>query len=277
MKYATVDINGRRAVGVIEAGRFAPLAFEGDMRAFIAARAAGLEPAPATGAPRPLARVRLCAPIDNPSKILALGRNYAEHAAEGGAPVPTRPLIFAKLPSAIIGHGDAIRWDPAISDKIDWEAELAVVIGRVARGVAEADALDCVFGYTCANDVTARDLQEGDGQWTRAKGMDTFCPLGPWIETEIADPNNLRIESWVGLERMQQSNTRQMVFNVRYLIAYLSRMFTLYPGDIILTGTPAGVGHARTPPRFLQPGDSVRVEIEGIGTLENRCEHDEPA
>ncbi len=268
MKYATAEIDGKRMIGVIDAGRFAPLAFAGDMRAFIEADAPQVE----TGAARPLAQVKLCAPIDNPSKILALGRNYAEHAAEEGAALPAEPLIFAKLPSAIVGHGDAIRWDPEITKEVDWEAELAVIIGQLARNVAEAEALRYVFGYTCANDVTARDLQHGDGQWTRGKSLDTFCPLGPWIETEIDDPNALSIASWVNLDRMQDSNTRHMVFKVPHLIAYLSRMFTLYPGDLILTGTPSGVGFARKPPRFLSDGDSVRVEIERIGVLQNVCQ-----
>ncbi|MCZ7542075.1 MAG: fumarylacetoacetate hydrolase family protein [Anaerolineae bacterium] len=267
MKYATAEIDGARVVGVIEAGRLAPLEFDGDMRAYIAAGA----PQVAAGAARPLAQVRLCAPVDNPSKMLAIGRNYAEHAAEEGVPLPEAPLIFAKLPSAIIGHGDTIQWDPEITAEVDFEAELAVIIGREARGVSEAEALSYVFGYTCANDVSARDLQRGDGQWTRAKGLDTFCPLGPWIETDIADPNNLSITSWVNLDRMQDSNTGSMIFKVPYLIAYISRMFTLYPGDIILTGTPSGVGFARKPPRFLGDGDSVRVELEGIGVLQNVC------
>lgn len=268
MKYATAIVDDKCMIGLVEAGRFAPLDFDGDMRAYLEAGA----PPAASGAPRPLARVKLCAPIDNPSKILAIGRNYAEHVAEEGAALPKQPLIFTKLPSAIIGHGDAIRWNPEITTQVDWEAELAVIIGKKARHVAEAEALDYVFGYTCANDVTARDLQRGDGQWTRGKGLDTFCPLGPWIETEIAEPNALSISSWVGLDRMQDSNTGMMVFKVPYLISYLSQMFTLYPGDIILTGTPSGVGMGRKPPVYLRHGDSVRVEIERIGVLQNVCE-----
>ena len=221
---------------------------------------------------RPLAETKLAAPVQ-PSKICAIGLNYLDHVLEGGRPIPQSPVLFAKLPSAVIGPGDTICWEPALSDKIDWEAELAVVIGRTARRVRAADAYDYVFGYTCADDVSARDLQDRDGQWTRAKSLDTFCPLGPWIVTrdEVPDPHSLPIRCTVNGEVVQNSNTDQLIFRVPELIEFLSRAFTLLPGDIILTGTPPGVGHYRNPPRYLQDGDTVAVEIEGIGALVNVC------
>jgi 2-keto-4-pentenoate hydratase/2-oxohepta-3-ene-1,7-dioic acid hydratase in catechol pathway len=251
----------------------------GDMRALIAAGpdvwarlASDLATADLSSFSRPLAEVRLAAPV-LPSKICAIGLNYLDHVLEGGRSIPKSPVLFAKLPSAVIGPGDAICWEPALSDKIDWEAELAVVIGRTARRVHAADAYDYVFGYTCVVDVSARDLQERDGQWTRAKSLDTFCPLGPWIVTrdEVPDPHSLPIRCTVNGEVVQRSNTDQLIFRIPELIEFLSRSFTLLPGDIILTGTPPGVGHYRKPPRYLQDGDTVAVEIDGIGALVNVC------
>jgi 2-keto-4-pentenoate hydratase/2-oxohepta-3-ene-1,7-dioic acid hydratase in catechol pathway len=216
----------------------------------------------------------LAAPIPAPPKILAIGRNYRGHASEEGVPLPTEPLIFAKLASAVVGPGAAIVWDEDRTTSVDYEAELAVVIGRRARNVEDRDALDFVFGYTCANDVSARDLQTRDGQWTRAKGLDTFCPLGPWIVTadEIENPQDLELECRVDGDLRQSSNTSAMVFGVAALISYLSRQFTLEPGDVILTGTPDGVGAFRSPPLFLQHGQEIVVAIEGIGELRNECE-----
>lgn len=221
---------------------------------------------------RPLASVKLAAPVQ-PSKICAIGLNYMDHVLEGGRKPPERPVLFAKLPTSVIGPGDEIRWEPALSDKIDFEAELAVVIGRTARRVKAADAYNYVFGYTCANDVTARDLQDTDGQWVRSKSFDTFCPLGPWIVTrdEIAEPHDLAIRCEVNGEIVQNSRTDQLIFRVPELIEFLSRAFTLLPGDVILTGTPPGVGHYRQPPRYLRDGDVVTVSIEGIGALTNVC------
>ena len=212
-------------------------------------------------------------PIVPATKILAIGLNYKDHAKEQKSALPTQPLIFIKLTSSVIPHGHPINWDPAITQAVDYEAELAVIIGKKARYVTEAEALDYVFGYTCANDVTARDLQAGDGQWARVKGMDTFCPLGPWIVTRdaVRDPQAIGIHSMVNGEVRQNSNTSEMVFSVRQIIAYLSRAFTLQPGDVILTGTPAGVGNGRDPKVFLAEGDEVVVELDGIGRLENRC------
>jgi len=206
-----------------------------------------------------LPEMRLLAPCE-PTKIVAVGRNYAEHAAEMQSQVPTEPLVFLKPPSAVIGPGAAIVYPP-ISQRVDYEAELAVVIGRRARNVPANEALDFVLGYTCGNDVTARDLQRKDGQWTRSKSFDTFCPLGPWIVTSL-DASDLPIESRVNGAVKQRSRTSQMIFPVAELIRHITQVMTLEPGDVILTGTPAGIGP-------LQPGDRVEVEIEGIGVLEN--------
>lgn len=209
-------------------------------------------------------------PATYPSKILAIGRNYHDHAIEGGAAPPEAPLLFNKLPNALNAH-DAPIVLPGISEKVDYEAELAVVIGRRAKRISQADALAHVFGYTLINDVTARDLQYGDGQWTRGKGLDTFAPLGPFITTrdEIADVQALRIEGRLNGEVMQTSNTSKMIFKVAYLVSYLSQAMTLEPGDVIATGTPEGVGVFRKPPVLLKAGDVFEVEIEGLGTLRN--------
>lgn len=221
----------------------------------------------------PLSDVTLLAPVPRPGKIIAIGRNYREHAAEEGQDVPSRPLMFAKFPSSIVADGVDITWDPAITSQVDYEAELAVVIGRSARNVTAADALDHVLGYACLNDVSARDVQFGDGQWTRGKSLDTFCPMGPMLTTvdEIPDPQALGIRCLVNDVVMQTSDTSQMYFSIAELIADCSANFTLEPGDIIATGTPGGVGAFRDPPVFLQDGDDVVVEVDGVGRLRNRC------
>ncbi len=215
----------------------------------------------------------MVAPI-KPGKLLCVGRNYAEHAAELNNPLPKKPLIFSKFPSCIIANGDTIQWHSSITQQVDWEGELVVVIGKTAKNIREEDAYEHIFGYTIANDVSARDLQDNDGQWTRAKGMDTFCPLGPSIvsKDDIPDPHALKIKTTVNGETMQDGNTSDMIFKVPFLVAYLSQTFTLEPGDLILTGTPSGVGKGMKPPRFLQSGDSVSVMIAGIGLLTNGCE-----
>jgi 2-keto-4-pentenoate hydratase/2-oxohepta-3-ene-1,7-dioic acid hydratase in catechol pathway len=220
-----------------------------------------------------LAAEDLLAPLPRPGKVVAIGRNYREHAAEEGVEPPAAPLVFAKWPSAVIGPGADIRWDPALTGQVDYEAELAVVIGRRARRVSTADALDHVLGYTCLNDVSARDLQFGDGQWVRGKSLDSFCPMGPAIVTsdEIADPQNLPIRCLVNDEVLQEANTSEMFFTVAEIVSHCSQAFTLDPGDVIATGTPSGVGAFRSPPRFLADGDRVVVEIDGIGRLENVC------
>jgi 2-keto-4-pentenoate hydratase/2-oxohepta-3-ene-1,7-dioic acid hydratase in catechol pathway len=209
-------------------------------------------------------------PAVYPSKILAIGRNYAEHAAEGGSEAPQAPIVFNKLPNSLSAHHAPIVLSP-VSEQVDFEAELAVVIGQRARRVSEADALDYVFGYTLINDVSARDLQFGDGQWMRGKSLDTFAPLGPFITTrdEIANVHELKIEGRLNGHVMQSSNTSRMIFKIPYLISYISQGITLEPGDVIATGTPDGVGVFRKPPIFLKAGDVFEVSIEGLGTLSN--------
>ncbi|MGZ8475945.1 MAG: fumarylacetoacetate hydrolase family protein [Candidatus Limnocylindria bacterium] len=222
---------------------------------------------------RPVADLRLLAPVSRPSKIVAVGRNYREHAAEEEAALPVAPLLFAKLPSALVGHGAEVIWSAELTGQVDYEAELAVVIGRRARSVTADRALEHVLGYTCLNDVSARDLQVGDGQWTRAKSLDTFCPMGPWLVTadEIPDPGALQVRCRVNGHVRQDASTAQLVHGVAELVAYCSQSFTLEPGDVIATGTPGGVGAFRDPPVFLADGDVVEVEIGGIGILRNRC------
>jgi len=221
----------------------------------------------------PLAEVKLLAPLTNPSKVVAIGLNYMDHCREQKVEPPKSPLIFAKFPTAIIGPQEAIRWDPALTGQVDFEAELAVIMGRRARRVSEAEALEYVAGYTICHDVSARDLQFGDGQWVRAKSLDTFCPLGPYLVTrdEILDPHQLAIRCTVNDAVLQNSNTQEMIFRIPFLIAYISRAFTLLPGDIITTGSPDGVGVFRSPKVFLKDGDRVTIEIEGLGQLTSFC------
>jgi len=212
-----------------------------------------------TGNRAPLSECRLLAPV-LPSKIVAVGRNYAEHAAEFGGDVPEEPLLFLKPSTAVIGPEDPIR-KPAGVTRLDHEAELAVVVNGLVRNADEEAAAAAILGYTCGNDVSARDYQATDGQWTRAKGFDTFCPLGPWIETDI-DPYGLRIQGRVNGEVRQDANTKELTFPPAFLVSYISKIMTLLPGDVIMTGTPAGVGP-------VEPGDTVEIEIEGIGVLRN--------
>jgi len=213
---------------------------------------------------------RWLAPVQ-PVNLLAIGLNYRRHAAESGASVPDHPLVFAKLTTCVTGTNEPIILPREAPDEVDYEAELAVVIGRTARRVPEADALQYVLGYMCGNDVSARDCQRRiDLQWTRAKSFDTFGPLGPWLVTDPGiDPNALSIKTLLNGQVMQDSNTRDMIFSVPALISYLSRQFTLVPGTVILTGTPEGVGMGQSPPRYLREGDEVVVEIEGLGALRN--------
>jgi 2-keto-4-pentenoate hydratase/2-oxohepta-3-ene-1,7-dioic acid hydratase in catechol pathway len=204
--------------------------------------------------------VRLLAPV-LPTKVVAVGKNYADHAKEMGDDVPEEPIIFLKPSTSVVGPDDPIIY-PAGVDRVDFEGELAVIVGKMARRLDEANALQVVLGFTCANDVTARNLQASDGQWTRAKGFDTFCPLGPWIETDL-DSSDLAVRTLVNDEQRQSSRTSMLVISVARLLAFISGVMTLLPGDVILTGTPAGIG-------ALSPGDRVEVEIEGIGVLTNR-------
>ena len=218
------------------------------------------QPLVLTGEQVALDDVRLLAPVIPRSKVIGIGRNYADHAKEMGGEPPAQPLMFLVPNTAVVGPGDPIVM-PAGSQEISYEGELAVIIGRIAKDVPKERVHEVVYGYTCANDVTARDWQRGDGQWARAKGFDTSKPLGPWISTEL-DVSNLRIQSRLAGETRQDGNTADMIFDVETLVSYVSAAFTLLPGDVILTGTPAGVG-------LVEPGQRVDVEIEGIGTLSN--------
>ena len=211
--------------------------------------------------------------IRRPGKIVCVGLNYHDHAEEGGQDLPKAPLLFAKWPNTLIGHGEPIVL-PAEAKEVDYEAELGVVVGTTAKHVSERDALDHVQGYICVNDVSARDLQFGDGQWTRGKSPDSFCPVGPRLvpREEIDDPQALAIRCVLNGQTMQDSSTSQMIFSVAEIIAYVTRVITLEPGDLIATGTPAGVGVFRDPQVLLQDGDEVSVEIEGLGTLTNPVE-----
>lgn len=217
--------------------------------------------------------VRVLAPLARPSKIIGIGLNYRDHCREQNVPPPAHPVLFSKYPSAIIGPGDVIRWDRGVTDKVDVEAELAVVIGRRAKGISTAEASDVVAGYTILNDISARDLQYADRQWDRGKSLDTFCPMGPWLVTgdEVGDSGQLGIRCTVNGHVCQESNTSEMIFSVAELIAFITQGITLEAGDVIATGTPGGVGHFRKPPVYLRDGDEVAISIERIGELKNRA------
>jgi len=222
----------------------------------------------------PLESVKLLAPITNPSKIVAIGLNYMDHVREADIGRPELPTMFCKYPSAVIGSDEEIRWSAGLTDQVDYEAELAVVVGKTARNIGRELAYDHIAGYMNCNDVSARDLQFKPGdQWLRGKCLDSFCPLGPYLVTrdEIADPHRLAIKCLLNDRVMQDSNTSEMIYQIPYLIEYLSAAFTLLPGDIIATGTPHGVGAFRDPPIWLETGDTVTVEIEGLGSLSNSC------
>ena len=220
---------------------------------------------------RDWSELRLRPPVRNPQKIIGIGLNYHDHADEVDLPKPEEPLLFAMFANAIIGPEEDILI-PQMSDQIDFEAEMGVVIGRRGRHIPVGEALDYIAGYTIVNDVSARDLQFSDNQWIRGKTFDTFAPIGPCMATttDLADGDGLAIALRLNGETMQQSNTRNLIFKVPELVSYVSRVLTLEPGDVIATGTPAGVGFTRTPPVFMQPGDVVEVDLEGVGTLRNR-------
>ena len=209
-------------------------------------------------------------PLPRPGKVIAVGLNYKDHAAEAGVPLPEAPVLFTKFTTSLIANGENILRHKGVT-QLDWEAELAVVIGKRASHVSESDALDYVSGYTCMNDVTDREAQSKDGQWVRSKSYDTYGPIGPVIipASDIPDPHNLKIEARLNGKTMQSSNTKNLIFNVPFLIAYISKTITLEPGDVITTGTPHGVGTFWKPPIFLQPGDVIEIEIEKIGILRN--------
>lgn len=263
MRLCTYRDGGGTRLGAVEGDLVRPL--EGrDVRDALEA-----VPPAAAGRPVRLSDAELLAPLP-PGTLLGIGLNYRDHAAETGAELPTQPLLFAKLASSVTGPtGEVVR--PGYTDELDYEGELAVVIGRAARDVPAGRALEHVFGYAVMNDLSARDRQRAEPQWIRAKGGDGFAPFGPWITTadEVPDPQVLSIRTWVNGDLRQDGTTRDMVFSVAELIAFCSSSFTLRPGDVITTGTPAGVGVAREPKAFLRPGDRVRVEIPELGVLEH--------
>jgi 5-carboxymethyl-2-hydroxymuconate isomerase len=262
MRLCTYREDGGTRLGAVEDDRVVPLEGRDVADALD-------EIPPAAGPPVPLEGLELLPPL-RPGKLLGIGLNYRDHAAETGAALPAEPLVFAKLTTALVGPaGEVTR--PSYTEELDYEGELAVVIGRRARDVPEDRALGHVFGYAVMNDITARDRQRAEPQWIRAKGGDGFAPFGPWVTTadELPEPQALAIRTWVNGDLRQDGNTADMVFGVAALIAWISASFTLEPGDVITTGTPAGVGVARTPPAFLAPGDRVRVEVEGLGALEH--------
>jgi 2-keto-4-pentenoate hydratase/2-oxohepta-3-ene-1,7-dioic acid hydratase in catechol pathway len=223
------------------------------------------------GAAVPLGALTLRAPIPRPGKILCIGLNYRDHAAEVGKPLPAVPMVFAKFANSVVPDGATVPI-PAVTEKVDWEAELGVVIGRTVKGIGAEEALDAVAGYVCLNDLSARDLQNVTTQYTLGKAIDGFLPMGPALVTrdEVPDPQDLAISCTVNGQTVQDSSTRELIFGVAELVSFLSRTITLEPGDVIATGTPAGVGTGRTPPWFLQPGDEVVVEIERLGRLTTR-------
>jgi 2-keto-4-pentenoate hydratase/2-oxohepta-3-ene-1,7-dioic acid hydratase in catechol pathway len=277
MRFAHLNA-AERPLAVVEGDRVAALALDGiaTVDELIVAgpetwEAAGQAAAAAVADGELLAGGMLAAPLRAPSKIACVGLNYHDHCRETGMLAPERPIIFAKFPSALTGPDAPIGWPDGLTEKVDWEVELAVVVGRRIRNASEHEALDAIFGYTGANDVSARDLQFADQQWVRAKSIDSFCPLGPVIVTpdEFGDPQDKRLITRVNGETMQDSTTAEMIFGVAEIVSFLSRACTLEPGDLILTGTPWGVGGFRDPPIFLKPGDTVEVEVEGVGVLAN--------
>ena len=213
------------------------------------------------------------APVSRPEKVVCVGLNYREHIEEGDNEVPDNPVLFSKFPTSVNGPGQDIEWDPDLTQKVDYEAELVAVIGSEAREVSQENALDHVAGYLVGNDVSARDLQHGDGQWVRGKSLDTFAPVGPEFVTsdEVADPHDLDIWAEVNGDRLQESNTSNLIFGVDELVSFCSQAFTLNPGDLLFTGTPPGVGVYRDPPVLLEDGDSVTIGVEGLGELTNTC------
>ncbi len=270
MKLVTYSVDGGELrVGSLEDGEIRPLGGP-SMIEFIA-RGGSPEPGEDIVA---LEDARIHAPIARPGKIIGIGLNYEDHAQETGADIPEKPIVFTKYSNTIVGPGDPIRIPP-ITEQVDYEAELAVVFGREARNVPEPEALEYVFGYTNANDVSSRDLQFSEGgQWTRSKSIDTFCPIGPYIATrdEVPDPQNLSVRCILNGETVQDGTTSKMIFSVAELVAFLSSGMTLEPGDIIVTGTPPGVGMARSPQLWLKDGDEVTIEVQGLGTLTNPVE-----
>jgi 2-keto-4-pentenoate hydratase/2-oxohepta-3-ene-1,7-dioic acid hydratase in catechol pathway len=265
MRLATVRTSNGAALAADVDGERRRLDFEGDLLSLVRARVD-----PQDLAVGDALAGELAAPLQ-PGKIVAIGLNYLDHIRESNLPRPAQPLVFAKFPSSVTGPGDAIVVDAELTAQVDWEVELGVVVGRRMRDVSVGAALDSVFGYTVGNDVSARDVQFSESQWTRGKSFDTFCPLGPVVVTadEIPDPQALALRTRVNGEVMQDSSTAEMLFGVAELLSFCSRSFTLEPGDLLLTGTPWGCGYFMDPPRALRVGDVVECEVEGIGTLRN--------
>jgi 2-keto-4-pentenoate hydratase/2-oxohepta-3-ene-1,7-dioic acid hydratase in catechol pathway len=269
MKLATIRHQEMEVAAIIdsESGRAWPLG-----RSMLDVIAGTVQPE-REGEGIPLHEATLLAPIPRPRRnIFCVGKNYRDHVTEMGSveDVPAEPIVFSKVPETVIAHEDTIRIPEGVSAAIDYEAELAVVIGRQGRGISRADAYAHVFGYTIVNDVTARDLQKQHQQWLIGKSQDTFCPMGPWIVTrEEIDPTATTLSLWVNEERRQHASTRDLIFDLPTIIATISAGITLYPGDVIATGTPSGVGAGFKPPRFLKKGDRVTIEIEGVGRLSN--------
>ncbi|HYZ17579.1 MAG TPA: fumarylacetoacetate hydrolase family protein [Candidatus Acidoferrum sp.] len=293
MRLATFRRGGTRSVGVVDTDgrRVVPVgaALNGASQEMLTLIErfddvrASLAKAASNGESVDLAEVQLEAPIPRPARnVMCVGKNYYEHAREfgnsgfdssvaaNGDTIPTAPIIFTKVPESVTADGTAIRFPEGVSDALDYEAELAVVIGRGGRGISRADAIAHVFGYTIINDVTARDWQGRHKQWFLGKSFDTFCPMGPWIVTaDEIDVTDLRVRAWVNDELRQDANTRDLIFDVPTLIETISAGITLYPGDVIATGTPVGVGIGFNPPKYLRRGDRVRIEISNIGSLTN--------
>jgi 2-keto-4-pentenoate hydratase/2-oxohepta-3-ene-1,7-dioic acid hydratase in catechol pathway len=288
MKIASYLDNGRPRAGIVSADlqsivpvELPPAALGLGVLPLIELLAAG-DALPATGQPVPMAAVKLTAPLPRPRRnLFCVGKNYHAHArefagsgfdssAKTGGDIPAHPIIFTKVPECVIGPTDTIVIPQAISTAIDYEAELAVVIGRGGKGISRADAMKHVWGYTIVNDVTARDWQGRHSQWHLGKSFDTFCPMGPWlVSVDECDGANTTVRCWVNGEERQNASTRDLIFDIPTLIETLSAGITLYPGDVIATGTPVGVGIGFKPPKYLRPGDVVKIEIGGIGVIEN--------
>jgi 2-keto-4-pentenoate hydratase/2-oxohepta-3-ene-1,7-dioic acid hydratase in catechol pathway len=281
VRYVTyLDSNGHRRPAVLDGETLRPFdASVPTLEAFIERDAAGKAAAiAALGAPIALGSVKLAAPLHPKKNVFCIGRNYLAHAEEGARArgetdlkLPDVPTVFTKAPTAVAGPDQTLHLDGSLSPQYDWEAELALVIGKRCKDVAEADALDVIFGYTCLNDVTARDLQRAHQQWFKGKSLDDTCPIGPWLvdAADVGDAQALDIALRVNGETRQSSNTRAMIFSITRIIAEVSKGMTLEPGDIIATGTPEGVGFAMTPPLFLKDGDVMEVEVQKIGVLRN--------
>ena len=278
MKLVTIEVAGKERVGVHLSDRIAEIKEVPSMIELLRRGESGLELArraasdAAVGCVHSLEDVKIHAPIPRPGKIICLGLNYAQHAREGGSKLPSEPVIFCKAGSSVIAAGENIEI-PKVTFKVDYEAELACVIGRKGKNIPAESAMAHVSGYTLINDVSARDYQaeKPAGQWFLGKSFDTFCPMGPWMVTsdEIPDHSSLPVRCVLNGLVVQDSSTKDQIFSIPLIIQYISRVFTLEPGDLIATGTPSGVGAARKPPVWLKPGDIVRVEVDGVGALEN--------